>query len=142
MLVFRERKSVPLSVAHFSNKKGQRPVFLLYCVLFLFVFHFSVTIRGGKDESAVLCTDSHTFDIKEQETSNGLLLLPKLRLPDDIDMKVEMHVEKQQVGTAPQRQQTLILWIQTTIFCSLHKLQMNSLICYLLLGFELELQIL
>ena len=58
---------------------------------------FRVTIRGGANDLAVLCTKSNTFDIKEQETSNGLLLLPMLKLPQDIEAKAEMHVEKQSV---------------------------------------------
>ena len=32
----------------------------------------------------VLCTPTHTYDVKEAETSNSLLLLPDLSFPQDI----------------------------------------------------------
>lgn len=38
---------------------------------------------GGKDESAVLCTKNKTYEIKEAETSNSLLLVPNLLLSSD-----------------------------------------------------------
>ncbi|XP_023942598.2 sister chromatid cohesion protein DCC1 [Bicyclus anynana] len=34
--------------------------------------------KGDPDENAVLCTSSKTYDIKEAETSNSLLLVPEL----------------------------------------------------------------
>jgi len=40
-----------------------------------------ITLRGDEDDPAVLCTDTHTYDIKEAETSNSLLLLDDLTLP-------------------------------------------------------------
>lgn len=48
-------------------------------------------IRGDPNESAVICTDSCTYELKEAETSNSLLVLPQLQLPDDSergDLKV------------------------------------------------------
>lgn len=42
---------------------------------------FSLVFRGTKDENAVLCTNKQTYDVKEAETSNSLLLLPDLRWP-------------------------------------------------------------
>ncbi|XP_067126212.1 sister chromatid cohesion protein DCC1 isoform X2 [Centruroides vittatus] len=42
-------------------------------------------IRGDKNDSAVLCTDTKTFEIKEAETSNSLLLLPDINFPEEID---------------------------------------------------------
>ncbi|RXG55080.1 Sister chromatid cohesion protein DCC1 [Armadillidium vulgare] len=47
------------------------------------------TIRGDGEESSVLCTDSKTFEVKrnerlrEAETSNSLLLVPNLEIPQD-----------------------------------------------------------
>lgn len=38
---------------------------------------YSLTIRGLKSDSAVLCTKKTTFEIKDAETSNTLLLLPQ-----------------------------------------------------------------
>ncbi|XP_045455623.1 sister chromatid cohesion protein DCC1 [Melitaea cinxia] len=37
-----------------------------------------LTFKGDTDESAVLCTSNKTYDIKEAETSNSLLLVPEL----------------------------------------------------------------
>ena len=42
--------------------------------------HFRLVIRGDRSDSAVLCTDSHTYDVREAETSNGLLLMPSCEL--------------------------------------------------------------
>ena len=44
-----------------------------------------MTIRGDLEENAVLCSSNRTFDIKEAETSNSLLLLDKVALPDNVD---------------------------------------------------------
>ena len=44
-----------------------------------------MTIRGDLEENAVLCSSNKTFDIKEAETSNSLLLLDKVVLPDNVD---------------------------------------------------------
>lgn len=44
-----------------------------FCVNF-----FIYTIKGDPDENAVLCTSNKTYDIKEAETSNSLLLVPDL----------------------------------------------------------------
>ncbi|KAL7645339.1 UNVERIFIED_CONTAM: hypothetical protein RMT77_003725 [Armadillidium vulgare] len=41
------------------------------------------TIRGDGEESSVLCTDSKTFEVREAETSNSLLLVPNLEIPQD-----------------------------------------------------------
>lgn len=43
-----------------------------------------ISIRGEEDDNAVLCTEKETFDIKEGETSNSLLLLPSCSLPDSL----------------------------------------------------------
>ncbi|XP_015929770.2 sister chromatid cohesion protein DCC1 [Parasteatoda tepidariorum] len=42
----------------------------------------SLIIRGEPDESAVLCTKSRTYELREAETSNSLLLVPNLLMPD------------------------------------------------------------
>ncbi|UYV81963.1 DSCC1 [Cordylochernes scorpioides] len=41
-----------------------------------------LVIRGDPSDSAVLCTPDQTFDIKEAETSNSLLILPQLHIPE------------------------------------------------------------
>ena len=43
-------------------------------------------VRGDKEDSAVLCTDGRTYEIKQGEVSNAMLLVPDLaagsELPD------------------------------------------------------------
>lgn len=58
---------------------------------------FSLVFRGTKDENAVLCTRSRTYDVKEAETSNSLLLLPDLKWPaeETVDQMGRMLEEKQ-----------------------------------------------
>jgi len=43
----------------------------------------TLVMRGDENDSAVLCSDIATFDIKEAETSNSMLLLPALSFPTD-----------------------------------------------------------
>lgn len=42
-----------------------------------------MVFKGDQNESAVLCTESKTYDVKEAETSNSILLLPELKYPDE-----------------------------------------------------------
>lgn len=44
-----------------------------------------LTIRGDPNESAVVCTDSKTYELKDAETSNSLWLLPDVLLPEECD---------------------------------------------------------
>jgi len=44
-----------------------------------------LTIRGDESENAVLCSSNKTFDIKEAETSNSLMMLDKVILPANIE---------------------------------------------------------
>ena len=41
--------------------------------------------RGSDEDGAVLCTRSATFSVKEAETSNSLLVVPSLVLPDALE---------------------------------------------------------
>ena len=43
-----------------------------------------LTIRGDEIENAVICSRDKTYDIKEAETSNSLLLVPSIVFPDTI----------------------------------------------------------
>lgn len=43
----------------------------------------SLSFKGSSNETAVLCTENRTYEIKEAETSNSLLLVPDLMLADD-----------------------------------------------------------
>ena len=42
-------------------------------------------VRGSSDDGAVLCTQNSTFSIKEAETSNSLLLVPSLVMPNALE---------------------------------------------------------
>jgi len=44
-----------------------------------------LTIRGDESENAVLCSSNKTFDIKEAETSNSLMMLDKVIFPVNIE---------------------------------------------------------
>jgi len=58
----------------------------------------AVTFRGLPDDSAMLCTKERTFDIKEAETSNSLLVAPSLRLPEALDDGQERSVTSVKVN--------------------------------------------
>ncbi|KAL4616968.1 sister chromatid cohesion protein DCC1 [Arapaima gigas] len=45
----------------------------------------SLTIRGDRDEHAVLCTESKTYDLKIADTSNLLLFVLGCSTPDEMD---------------------------------------------------------
>jgi sister chromatid cohesion protein DCC1 len=45
-------------------------------------------IRGDKDEMAVLCTKDRTYDIKEAEISNSMLIIPQLMTGQDLGQEV------------------------------------------------------
>lgn len=64
---------------------------IFFKILFLIIS--SLVIRGDKKESAVLCLDDVTYDLKEAETSNTLLLLDNcLSEVDDFQAsKAELH---------------------------------------------------
>ncbi|GFW80166.1 sister chromatid cohesion protein DCC1 [Trichonephila clavipes] len=50
-----------------------------------------LTIRGDPEDSAVICNKTTTFELKEAETSNSLLLMPEMFWPDQCkggEMKV------------------------------------------------------
>ncbi|GBN04216.1 Sister chromatid cohesion protein DCC1 [Araneus ventricosus] len=56
-----------------------------------------LTIRGDAGDSAVLCTKSSTYELKEAETSNSLLLLPGMFWPETCE-NGEMKVVPQTVN--------------------------------------------
>ena len=58
---------------------------------------FRVVIRGEKGDSAVLCTESKTYDIKEAETSNNLLLVPQCSIGKEIEGEKEIQLKHRQV---------------------------------------------
>uniref|UniRef100_A0A1B6DB07 Sister chromatid cohesion protein DCC1 n=1 Tax=Clastoptera arizonana TaxID=38151 RepID=A0A1B6DB07_9HEMI len=60
-----------------------------------------VVFRGSQDDKAVLCTDNLTFEVKEAEISNSLLLIPNLTMPDKVEQRKDINderiLEKQQI---------------------------------------------
>ena len=42
-----------------------------------------LVIRGDGNDSAVLCSNDRTYDLKEAETSNSLLLVDRLKFPEE-----------------------------------------------------------
>ncbi|XP_059178011.1 sister chromatid cohesion protein DCC1-like [Physella acuta] len=56
-----------------------------------------VEIRGDPADSAVLVTDTLTFDLREAETSNSLLLLPDLSMGPDLPELAENQIINRQV---------------------------------------------
>lgn len=42
-------------------------------------------IRGNTDDMAVLCTQTTTYEIKEAEISNSMLITPQLDIGEDVD---------------------------------------------------------
>jgi len=53
-----------------------------------------VVFKGDHKESAVLCTKTKTYDVKEAETSNSILLLPELTFPDEEFNNMELTSRK------------------------------------------------
>ena len=49
----------------------------------IIIYFTSLTFRGEKDEQLVLCTRTHTYEVKEAETSNTCLLIPNLKCKDE-----------------------------------------------------------
>jgi len=43
-----------------------------------------LTMRGDEGDNSVICSEKKTFEIKEAETSNSLLLVPQLSFPEQI----------------------------------------------------------
>jgi len=43
-----------------------------------------LTMRGDEGDNSVICSEKKTFEIKEAETSNSLLLVPQLSFPQEI----------------------------------------------------------
>lgn len=57
-----------------------------------------IVIRGDPSDSAVLCSDSQTFDLREAETSNSVLLLENLKYPEQCKRDQRTVTECQVTG--------------------------------------------
>ncbi|KAI0219466.1 Sister chromatid cohesion protein DCC1 [Lamellibrachia satsuma] len=49
----------------------------------------SLVVRGEKTDQAVLCTKDQTYDIREAETSNTLLMMPQFDFPSQLESHSE-----------------------------------------------------
>lgn len=56
--------------------------------------YYSVVFKGDQNESAVLCTKTKTYDVKQAETSNSILILPELTFPDEECISTELTSRK------------------------------------------------
>lgn len=56
-----------------------------------------MVIRGEKEDNAVLCTNTQTYDIKEGEVSNAMLLLTDLDHGNGIEDTGDPQVEYREV---------------------------------------------
>ncbi|XP_052257411.1 sister chromatid cohesion protein DCC1-like [Dreissena polymorpha] len=58
-----------------------------------------VIIRGDKEDSAVLCTESETFEVKLGEVSNALLIVPDMTLGSELTDTLLPSIQYQQVNS-------------------------------------------
>ena len=58
-------------------------------------FVYSLVIRGQESDSAVICTDSATFDIKNVSTSNTLMLFDDLVIDFNKSNSTDMDSEQE-----------------------------------------------
>jgi len=57
----------------------------------------SLVIRGDAADAAVLCTSDRTYELREAETSNSLLVLDSLSWPEEMERAAARHVTGRQV---------------------------------------------
>ena len=66
----------------------------------------TLVLRGREDDGAVLCTQDKTYDVKEAETSNSLLVLDDLAFSDRADHGLDGHLglrrQQQHIGASLQ----------------------------------------
>lgn len=51
---------------------------------YIFSISRRLVFKGGENDKAVLCSDDKTYEVKEAETSNSLVLVPNLKFPEDL----------------------------------------------------------
>nr|CAG4648074.1 EOG090X09TV [Moina brachiata]SVE93132.1 EOG090X09TV [Moina brachiata] len=57
----------------------------------------SLYIKGNDTSNVVLCTNTHTFDLKEAETSNSMLILPSLDSGKQVEASENRTLKTQEV---------------------------------------------
>ncbi|XP_052777613.1 sister chromatid cohesion protein DCC1-like [Mya arenaria] len=58
-----------------------------------------VVLRGDKEDCAVLCTDSQTFEVKQGEISNAMLILPNIHFGPELSTNDEPSVRYNEVNS-------------------------------------------
>ncbi|XP_060593222.1 sister chromatid cohesion protein DCC1-like [Ruditapes philippinarum] len=81
------------------DNEGVKLIELDKTVLQAFENGEKVVIRGDKEDSAVLCTNTQTYDIKEGEVSNAMLLLTDLNYGNSLESTGDAQVEYREVNT-------------------------------------------
>jgi len=56
-----------------------------------------VVIRGDKEDNAVLCTNQQTYELKQGEVSNAMLLIPELNLGQTVQTDGDASVKYREV---------------------------------------------
>lgn len=69
-------------VLYFMKDKTRMEMLLKWVLILLFDSKYRIVFRGDANEHAVLCTEDSTFEIKEAETSNSLLIFEELAFPE------------------------------------------------------------
>ncbi|KAF8386295.1 dscc-1 [Pristionchus pacificus] len=64
--------------------KNYRLIEMPHALLEAFERGESFTLRGGADDNAVLCSATRTYGVQETETSNTLILTPKISIGDQV----------------------------------------------------------
>ena len=69
--------------------------------------------KGGENDKAVLCTDDKTYEVKEAETSNSLVLIPNLKFPEELKQtnENEMMIDHKTVNISLHLHKILDLYI-------------------------------
>ncbi|XP_063586994.1 sister chromatid cohesion protein DCC1-like [Penaeus indicus] len=57
----------------------------------------SAVLRGDPEEGAVFCTKGKTYEVREAETSNSLVLVPQLSFPDSLEKTGERKIQNSQL---------------------------------------------
>ena len=60
---------------------------------------FRLYVKGGESENIVVCTNDSTFELKEAETSNSLLVMPSLAEATAVEVHEERKLKSQSVFT-------------------------------------------
>lgn len=69
---------------------------------YTYICVISLFIKGSEDTHVIICSNSNTFELKEAETSNSLLLMPSLTHGKLIENTGSRTLMKQEV-TSPQK---------------------------------------